>query len=94
MKGACGCVYLDGLIEGTNDAHGCMGTKVDCRVADGGEKNMGKFARVETVLFEQSEAMVARAKLREEMGQLYGGERVERSEVLMWECLKGGVGLK
>jgi hypothetical protein len=89
-----GSVYLYGMVEGANQADGSVGPEVDGGGSDGGEEGAREFAGIETMLFEEGEAVAAWHKLRKKMGQLCGGEHVGRCVGFVRERLQGGVGLE
>src|SRR5206468_3991234 len=71
-----------------------VGAEVDGAGVYGAEKCGGELARVEAVLIEDDETLVAGAKRRKEAGELCAGEFAARAGEPGWEGLQGDMGLK
>jgi hypothetical protein len=94
VEDAGGCVNLDGVVEGASGEYGGVGAKIDGGGADCSEKCGGELARVEALLVEEDETVVAGDECWEEVGKVFGGEFVCCVWGGGWECLQGGSGLK
>src|SRR5437764_5415268 len=68
-----GCLDLDGIVGGTSGEDGRVGAQVDGAGGYGPEKCGGELARVEAVLVEDDEMVVAGAKCGNEAGELCSG---------------------
>ena len=71
-------VDFDGVVEGASGEDGRVGAEVDGGGADGGEKCDGELARIEAVLVEEDEAVVAGGEGWEKAGEICRGEFVVR----------------
>jgi hypothetical protein len=85
---------LDGVLDGTSGEDGCIGPEVDGGGMYGGEKCGGELARVEAVLVEEDETVVAGVERGKKAGELRGGELVLCDADFGREGLQGGVCLE
>jgi hypothetical protein len=85
---------LDGVVDGASREDGCVGPEVDGGGMYGGEKCGGELARVEAVLVEEDETVVAGVECGKEAGELCGGQFVVCDGDFGREGLQGGVSLE
>jgi hypothetical protein len=94
VEDAGGGVDRDGGGLGLDRQRWGIGAEVDGGGSDGGEKRDGELARIEALLVEEDEALVAGDERGKEMREILRGEDVVCGGDVRWEGLQGGVGVE
>jgi hypothetical protein len=84
----------DGVVERTSGEDRGVGAEVDGGALEGSAKCSSELARVEALLLEEEEMVVAGAKRREEVSKVLGSEFASCAGGARRESLERGVGLE
>lgn len=84
--------FDDVIGDGSDEADWTVGAEVDGGGADGGQECRCEFAGIKAVFVEESEVLIARVELRQEMGEFFRGEEVGLG--VGFYGLQGDVGVK